>query len=208
MAADLFGDLDLVRIIGDRASGAFGALPQQGQRLAGGERRHGQDVFVDPADRFATGGQDGQRGRRRQQFGDHPADAAEHVLAVVQHQDSPLAGGLRVGEGAQQQIPLRRIAAIGAHHRPHHVLVGEPVLAFDLGQPGPIHRSTLILRDAPQGFGRQPGLADAAGPHQGDQPGITGEQGIQAGQLGRAPDEFTHPENLMSGFGEHYVGHR
>jgi hypothetical protein len=76
--------------------------------------------------------------------------------------------GAQVQRGQQGAADQRRVAHLG-----------------QLGQPRPVPEPAAQVRGEPH---RQPGLADPAGPGQGDQPGL-GERAPDLGGLAAAADE-------------------
>ncbi|MCC3326354.1 hypothetical protein LK455_01400 [Nocardia abscessus] len=173
--ADARGDGELPGVLGNRPAGALGSPPEQFEGVHAGQRRHGHQMLIDPADRLPAGRDDGQPGDRLEQADDERAHAAQHVFAVVQHQDGPvgLVVGGALGEGRHQAVPggaardavLRDGQQDLLGHRPGLHAGREP------GQAGPVDRVPCRAAIPPHGFDRQRRLADAAGPDQGDQPG-------------------------------------
>lgn len=151
------------------------------------QRRHRPQQLAGPAQGFPAGGQDAQLGRGLQQEYGQLGDRREQALAVVQHQQQAF-----VPEGAHQVFGQR-----GAWCRRKElgerlvvqvecrgdllgqesgslvrclVPVGRVFVGTDAGQvddPAPVRQFVDQLSG---GLHREPGLADAAGTGQGDQP--------------------------------------
>ena len=153
-----------------------------------GHRQRAQPVPGLPRhpQRLPAGRQDPQVITGRHQLRAQPGSRAEHVLAVIQHQQQLLAGqypGQRPGERRPRLLPdpqrhrdhrrnLFRVAHRGQLHQPHPVreparhlpghLTGQPGLART---PRPGHRHQPVPLEQHRDLAHRPGPADEARQH-------------------------------------------
>ncbi len=153
-----------------------------GDQLGEGERGHAPGHLAGNAERLATGRQHGQVRAAAEQGLGEVGDRLDQVLAVVEQEqllavaDVSGEGDLRRpvgGEPGVQGLGDRRADQLGLAER------------RQLDRPDPVGE---ILRLLPRKLQRQPGLAAAAGPGQGEEPRVA-QQRRGLGQLALAADE-------------------
>ncbi len=144
-----------------------------------GERRHAPHRLAGHAQPGPAGGQHPQRRAERHHRADQRGRRLDHVLAVVEHQE-----GRSIGEGPTECRD--RIAALGetegSHDRQRDVAGRE---RNELDEPG---RRSGPIDVRPRGLDGEAGLAHAAGPDEGDEPGV-GEELHELGERAVAPEE-------------------
>ncbi len=165
------------RVVRRRRPPVAGAAAARVQRLA------------DDAQRLPAGGQHAQPRAAAEQFLGEPGGGLDDVFAVVQH-DQRLVGGDRLHQAAERvagrlayrfQRPVPPAERV--EHGPRHVRrVGD---RRQLDQPRP---AGYAVGEPARRHARQPRLARAARPEQGDQP-VAGEQPGEPAQVLVAPDE-------------------
>ncbi|SCE61849.1 hypothetical protein GA0115253_109876, partial [Streptomyces sp. Termitarium-T10T-6] len=206
----------LVRVGAEAGAGggpAFGEQPQ-GHRV--GQRVDGADELAGYAEGFAAGGDDGELRAVGQQMVGEGGGRADDVLAVVQQEQHPARGAV-LGE------PYERVTAgavggaqlLGARPAQHGLAgperaedrLGHGVRVVDGGQFGEPDAVGPGFGGGLRGLLRQPGLARAAGPEQGDQPGAA-EVLAQGCHVGVAPDEAGEPGAEVAGGGRGRGGGR
>ena len=137
-----------------------GSVPQQRGRVLRRQWRYGEDVLAGHAQRVAARRQDAQRRRARQKRLGQFGTGTDHVLAVVQDQQSPLprkVAGQLVDEGPGAEVRHPHGAGSGGRHRRQVVHRGQ------VHQPHPVRKR---LPERAGRLQRQPGLAHAA--HSGE----------------------------------------
>ena len=153
-----------------------------------GQRRHREDGLAPNAQRLPAGRQHPQPRGAAQQRRRQRGARAEQVLAVIQ--DEQQLGRM---QPVAQRLDHRHLAGLPDPQRLHHLgrhqlRIGD---ARQVSQPRPV--TETLCRGCGRGeFDRQPRLAGAARPGQGDQPGLA-EQAVQRGQVPLPPHETGQP---------------
>jgi hypothetical protein len=166
---------------GSQQPGAFGEeLDRLGHRQAG----HLDEPFRAQSELPPGGHQELHRRRPAEQRGDHRTGIGQ-MLQVVEHEQQ-LATGEVIGEQVQRLAGHRERDVEGPGERADHTAGRVPG-----AHEGHEHRPVAVALAPGRGdLDGQPGLADAAGTDQGDQPaGGVVQPVVQPGQLGLPADQ-------------------
>jgi hypothetical protein len=185
-AVDAADDLGHRRFVGrrqvERGIAAARVLDERPHRLRPAQRLQADDVLPGDVQRHARGGEHADAGGAGEQRGDEVARGLGDVLAVVQEQqEGPVRE--RAGHGLRRHVAADPQAQGGDDGVRHPRAVG------DLGQRDQ-RRRRPALGEVGHDLDREPGLADAAGPGDGDQP-LGGEQAAEVEGVPVAADERT-----------------
>lgn len=146
------------------------------------QRRHHEHLLPGDAQHVAAGRQHADTGRGPEQGVGQARAGVDEVLAVVQHKQQPPAADMAGDHVEGGAAGLVHQAQRGGHGMGQQLRVAQP------GQLHDAHPVAERAGDRGGGTQRHPGLADAPGPRQRDQP-RRGEQPPHLRDLGAPPDQ-------------------